>query len=276
MPKRVLVTGGAGLIGFHAAKLYEAQGDEVVVMDNLERSDLLGHSVTSERMMFNVDALGQNIQWWDLDVSDQNSWRGVGKFDTILHFAGQCGVPTSIASPRRDWEVNANGTLNVLEYAREHGSTVCLASTNKVYPLHTGWVRQDDRWVFENQVWRKHGFPTVPSLIGARTPYGNSKMAADLLCQEWAHTYGIKTGIFRMSCIYGPNQMGFEEQGWATYFVICCLKGWPITIFGDGHQTRDMLYVEDCVRAYEAFAESDLKHGVFNLGGGPSNTMTLL
>ena len=112
--------------------------------------------------------------------------------------------------------------------------------------------------------------------MGPRTPYGASKYSADILCQEYAHTYGVKTGVFRMSCIYGPAQFGFAEQGWAMWFVHAALKRLPLTIFGDGKQVRDMLYVEDCVKAYDAFHKSDLKHGVFNLGGGPKNTLSLI
>jgi CDP-paratose 2-epimerase len=95
------------------------------------------------------------------------------------------------------------------------------------------------------------------------------------MCQEWSNTYGVRTGVFRMSCIYGPNQFGFEEQGWATWFIIAAMKGKPITIYGDGDQVRDMLYVEDCVEAYDRFLRSDLKHGVFNLGGGVHNTLSI-
>ncbi|MCI0560227.1 MAG: NAD-dependent epimerase/dehydratase family protein, partial [Nitrososphaera sp.] len=169
----------------------------------------------------------------------------------------------------------ANGTINALEYCREVGATLCLASTNKVYPIHDDgriWVKKGDRWTlpdFEN------GIPVDARFAGARTPYGNSKMAADLLCQEWSHTYKVRTGIFRMSCVAGEQQFGFEEQGWLSYFVIAAMKGWPITIFGDGCQVRDVLNVEDCVKAYDAFVVSERLHGLYNLGGGPVHTTSL-
>lgn len=274
---KVLVTGGCGLIGYHAAMFYHRKGDEVVVVDNLERSVLLGHDkVSLERMSFNkrlLDAAGVKV--FTNDIVDKRAFRYVKNTDFIVHMAGQCGVPTSISNPRRDWEVNADGTLNVLEHARETGAAVAFASTNKVYPIHEGFVKLGDKWHFENNQWDEFGFPVTNDLVGARTPYGNSKMAADLMCQEWSHTYGIRTGVFRMSCIYGPNQMGFEEQGWATWFLIAAMKGLPITVFGDGCQVRDMLYVEDAVNAYDSFFRSPVHSGVWNLGGGPTQTLTL-
>jgi len=275
---RVLVTGGCGLIGYHAAKYYHEAGHEVDVIDNLERSYLLGHKVSMERERFNENLL------WDMgvsighyDVSESVSFDQYDGHDVVIHMAGQCGVPTSIDNPRRDFEVNTIGTFNVLEYARKHGAAVVMASTNKVYPLHDGFMLNDDvdRWEFSIPNWHRKGFPITNELVGARTPYGNSKYMADLLCQEYAHTYGVRTGVFRMSCIYGPNQFGFEEQGWATWFIIATLKGLPLTIYGDGMQVRDMLYVEDCVAAYDAFVQSDIKHGVWNLGGGVGNTLSL-
>ena len=274
---RVLVTGGCGLIGFHAAKYYKAQGHQVDVIDSLERSKLLGHEVSIEREIFNQEALiDMGILVWPSDVSDPASFATLQGHDVILHFAGQCGVPSSIEDPRRDFEVNALGTFNVLEYARKWDAVVAYASTNKVYPIHGGFVKRANRWGFEHPTWDMYGVPVTGSLSGARTPYGTSKYTGDLLCQEYAHTYGLRTGVFRMSCIYGANQvMGFEEQGWAVWFAIAALKGLPLNIFGDGDQVRDMLYVEDCVRAYDAFIQSDVHNGVWNLGGGPENTLTL-
>ena len=273
---RVLVTGGCGLIGFHTAKHYRELGYEVDVMDNLERSDLLGHEVSDERKNFNKNLLQDlGVHVYQYDVSKEESWGIFSGHDVIVHLAAQCGVPTSIANPRRDYEVNLFGTFNALEYARRHDSKFVFASTNKVYPIHDMFVHKEKRWHFTNPSWAVHGFPVNNDLTGSRTPYGWSKYSADLLCQEYYHTYGIRTGVFRMSCIYGPNQFGFEEQGWATWLVIATEKGLPITIYGDGDQVRDMLYVEDVVRAYDSFVQSDVEHGVYNLGGGVENTLSL-
>lgn len=275
---KVLVTGGCGMIGFHAAKYYKTQGHHVDVIDNLERSKLLGHEVSYQRKVYNKELLKDlGISYYPYDVSEESSFDHLEGHDIIIHMAAQCGVPTSIANPRRDFEVNVQGTFNVLEYARKHNSTVIYASTNKVYPIHgdNTFVKYYNKWYFKNKQWANFGFPVQNDLIGARTPYGWSKYAGDLLCQEFSHTYGLRTGVFRMSCIYGTNQFGFEEQGWATWFCIAAKKKLPIVIFGDGCQTRDMLYVTDAIEAYDQFVKSDFQHAVFNLGGGPENTLSL-
>lgn len=274
---RVLVTGGCGLVGYHTAKYYLNEGYEVDVMDNFERSSLLGHEISQTRKYFNYELLKKQglAEFYPWDVSKADHWREVRGHDLVVHLAGQCGVPTSIQNPRRDFEVNADGTFNALEHARKHGAALVYASTNKVYPIHHGFVKVDGKWQFEDKYHSKHGFPVLNTLAGARTPYGTSKYVGDLLCQEYAHTYGLRTGVFRMSCIYGPNQFGFEEQGWATWFLIAAMKQLPITIYGDGDQTRDMLYVEDLVRAYDSFAQSSIHNGVWNVGGGPNNVLSL-
>lgn len=283
-----LVTGAAGLVGFNACKFLRAQGHEVIGMDNLERSALLGHDVSSTRRSFNWNQLDSKygVRTIFSDISQNNHFSMIPKnwCDGIIHLAGQCGVPTSVADPRRDFEINTLGTFNVLEYARaerERGrnTKVAFASTNKVYNLHAGWMLQGERWRWTSESWHRSGFPTdmTSSLLkGSRTPYGNSKFMADAMMQEWYHMYGVPTGVFRMSCIYGPNQMGFEEQGWLTYFIIQAYKNNAINVFGDGKQVRDVLYVDDLVKAYYAFLTSTkVNHGVWNTGGGPHNTLSL-
>lgn len=264
------------MIGYHIAKHQKHLGNDVIVIDNLERSSLLGHEVSETRKYFNQsDLKSRNIVVINEDISKEVTFDSIPPVDAIYHLAAQCGVPTSIANPRRDFEVNSLGTLNVLEFARETGAAVAYASTNKVYPLHNLFVKEGNRWRFQRDDFAKFGFPESNNYVGARTPYGTSKYCGDLLCQEYSHTYGVRTGVFRMSCIYGPNQFGFEEQGWAVWFMIATMKGWPITVFGDGDQVRDMLHVSDVVDAYTSFIKSDVKHGIWNLGGGPENTLSI-
>jgi len=295
---RILVTGGGGLIGFHIAKYYLSQGHDVIIMDNLERSQLLGHSVTEKRSRYNLDELhklgaidcrnpsgvfprGESKSVFFCDVSKSTNWDYLSKehanIDVIFHMAAQCGVPTSISDPRRDFDINTVGTFNMLEYARNYGSRVCYASSNKVYPLHTGWFKEGKRWIWSNPDHHRYGFPvTACDNQGSRTPYGASKFAGDILCQEYYHIYGVPTGVFRKSCIFGDHQFSFQDQGWLVHFIIATLKGDPIKIFGDGNQVRDVLWVEDLVRAYDAFATSDtIDHGVWNTGGGPQFTLSL-
>lgn len=278
---KVLITGGCGLIGYNTAKYYLNKNCQVSVIDNLERSTLLGYKVSEKRQMYNALALHQmGADIFYRDVSIPETWKIVdsekGNFDVIVHLAAQCGVPTSLNDPGRDFEVNTVGTFNMLEMARKWNAKVVYASTNKVYPLHDMWTKKADRWIWAVPQWHEHGFPTSAMDRDSRTPYGASKYCGDVLCQEFFHSFGVRTGIFRMSCIYGPNQFGFEEQGWLVWFIIATLKELPIKIYGDGCQVRDCLYVGDLVRAYDSFVQNDeLDHGVWNMGGGPEFTLSL-
>jgi CDP-paratose 2-epimerase len=284
---RILVTGGGGFIGFNIVKFYAEQGCDVIVMDSLERSTLLGHSsdVHPGRFKLNLEKAKayRNVQIVQYpNVSHRDNWhtllKDYGEVDVIFHMAAQCGVPTSIADPYRDFQINAAGTVYMLEYARQCGAKVIYASSNKVYPIHDGWElgAKGSRYIWESPLRRKHGFPErdMP-LSGSRTPYGASKYSGEHYCEEFCHAYGVQVGIFRMSCIYGPHQLGFEEQGWAAWFAIANRKGYPINIFGDGKQVRDMLWVEDLIKLYDKFVDADIDFGVFNAGGGPDNSVTL-
>jgi CDP-paratose 2-epimerase len=284
---KILVTGGCGLVGYHLSKWNLEQGHEVHVFDNLERSKLLGHNISYKRKNFNKDVLTKmGVNVYHIDVSEFDQLHNFKKyeFEVIYHMAAQCGVPPSINNPIRDFQVNALGTLNMLEKARQDDSVFVYASTNKVYNLHEGWKLGGDRWEWSNPTWDEFGFPVdagnYPGMLkGSRTPYGVSKYTGDLYCQEYANLFNVRTGVFRKSCIYGTNQFSFEEQGWATWFIIAALKDLPITVYGDGKQVRDMLWVEDTVAAYDAYAQAALegrvKHGVWNLGGGPNFTLSI-
>lgn len=221
----------------------------------------------------------------ELDISKQDTIERLsskhGHFDFIFHLAAQCGVPPSIKHPRRDFEVNALGTLNVLEYARLRGDCgVVYASTNKVYPIHAGWEREDGRWRWSDKRLHKFGWPVEGMRSdlcqGTRTPYGASKYTGDLYCQEYAQLYNLRIGVFRMSCIAGEHQLSYAEQGWITWFALANAQGREdTTVFGDGQQVRDVLHVSDVVSAYDAFVRSPVQHGVWNLGGGPGQATSL-
>jgi CDP-paratose 2-epimerase len=174
---------------------------------------------------------------------------------------------------------NALGTFRVLEAARRHEvGSVVFCSTNKVYGDRVNRVpvvEQETRYEFGEE------FATgIPESFGLdlceHTPYGCSKLTGDLYMQDYAHLYGIKTGVFRMSCIFGTRQFGMEDQGWVAWFTIAALTGKPITVYGDGKQVRDLLWADDLVAAYRAFLGSDRAHGVYNMGGGPEKTLSLL
>ncbi|PMP77388.1 MAG: CDP-paratose 2-epimerase, partial [Chloroflexus aggregans] len=195
----------------------------------------------------------------------------------VYHLAGQVAVTTSVQDPRSDFEINALGTLNILEAARlaPEPPIVFFASTNKVY----GGMETVDV-VEEATRYRYRDLPNgVPEyqLLDFHSPYGCSKGAADQYVRDYARIYGLKTVVFRQSCIYGPRQFGVEDQGWAAHFAIAALLERPITIYGDGKQVRDMLYVDDLIAAYMAALERiDRVSGrIYNIGGGPQNALSI-
>ena len=186
---------------------------------------------------------------------------------------------TSVLDPREDFEVNALGTINVLEAARLSDSITLFCSTNKVYGENVNMIPVKEgpkSYSFKDPTYEK-GIPeSFPIDRTGHSPYGASKLAADVYVQDYAHTYGLKTAVFRMSCIYGERQFGVEDQGWLAWFVIATLTERPITIYGDGKQVRDVLHVDDLVDAFTRFVDSKARHGVFNMGGGNKNTLSLL
>ena len=277
---RILITGGAGFIGSHVAEYYAKRGEEVVVLDNLSRTKILGKVVGDP--LYNWKYLKQygNVKLVKGDIRNFEQVRDAARdVDAIIHTAAQVAVTTSIANPRIDFEINALGTFNVLEAARLEDASLIFTSTNKVYGENVNKIpviEKETRYEYADPKFRE-GIPeTFPIDLTSHSPYGCSKLAADIYVQDYAHTYGLKTGVFRMSCIYGERQFGVEDQGWVSWLTIATLTGKPITIYGDGKQVRDVLYVEDLIDAFDRFLNSKLKHEVFNIGGGPKNTLSLL
>lgn len=280
MAKRVLVTGGAGLVGSHTAEYYAKKDYEVIVLDNLMRSQLFGYDKQSVEHNWNYLGKYRNIKRIKGDIRNEEDVRkamGDG-VDIIAHTAGQPGVPSSVRMPKEDFSINAFGTLNVLECARGicPKAAFIYCSTNKVYGENIDKIpirELEKRYIYDGV----SGIAEEMSIDHCgHTPYGASKYVGDIYTQEYAHIYGMKTAVFRMSCIYGTRQFGFEDQGWVAWFVIATLTNKPITIYGNGKQVRDILYVEDLIKAYDLFVESDIKHAVYNIGGGPENTISLL
>ena len=278
---KILITGAAGMIGSHAAEYYARRGDQVVALDNLMRSRLFGSKHKSVEYNWDYLADFSNITRIVGDVRNEADVRkalGSG-VDAILHAAGQPGVFFSLQNPVEDFSLNAQGTLMVLEGVRQvcPKARLIYCSTNKVYGQGIDTVplkEEATRYVFQGDL---RAIPeNYPIDHVGHTPYGASKYVADLYVQEYAHAYGMQTGIFRMSCIYGTRQFGFEDQGWLAWFIICALKSKPLTIYGNGKQVRDVLFVSDLIAAYDAFFKSSISHGIYNMGGGPDNTLSLL
>ncbi|WP_298814825.1 SDR family NAD(P)-dependent oxidoreductase [uncultured Sphingomonas sp.] len=271
----VLVTGGAGFIGANLAYRLADTGHDVIVYDALARAGVRR----------NLDWLrsrhGNRVRFVEADVRDaERVQEAVKGASAVFHFAAQVAVTTSLADPMDDFATNIAGTLNVLEAVRHHApqAPVIFASTNKVYGDLTdlNFALEGDRYVPVDAEVRAHGIGEGRPL-DFHTPYGVSKGAADQYVLDYARSYGLKTAVMRMSCIYGQRQMGTEDQGWVAHFLISALKGRPITLYGDGCQVRDILDVSDAVDAYlAAWARIDDVSGrAFNLGGGPDNAVSL-
>jgi len=273
MQRKYLVTGGAGFIGTNCVARLLERGEEVVVYDNLSRA---GGPRNLEwlRATYGADSFKVVVG----DLRDAALLAAAARdADVIIHLAGQVAVTTSVLHPREDFEDNALGTFNVLEAARLSGKNpiVLYASTNKVYGgmEDVEIIEKENRYEYADL---PYGMPeTYP--LDFHSPYGCSKGTGDQYARDYARIYGLPTVVFRQSTIYGPHQFGIEDQGWMAWLMIAALTGKPITIYGDGKQIRDMLYVEDLLGAYDAAVEkiADVAGQVFNLGGGPENTISI-
>ncbi|HSU67493.1 MAG TPA: NAD-dependent epimerase/dehydratase family protein [Tepidisphaeraceae bacterium] len=272
----ILITGGSGFIGTNLAHRILASGKPVLLFDNLSRPG------AERNLQWLRETHGQLVQIEVADVQDQHVLRSaVRKASQVFHFAAQVAVTTSLVNSIHDFEVNARGTLNLLEAIRsmDDPPPLVFTSTNKVYGgLPDVKLRvRDGRYEPENEKIRENGIGEWRPL-DFHSPYGCSKGAADQYVIDYARTFGLPAAVFRMSCIYGPHQFGNEDQGWVAHFLIRALQGKPITLYGDGMQVRDILFVEDLVDAF-LLAQAhmpDVSGQAFNLGGGPENTISLI
>jgi CDP-paratose 2-epimerase len=269
--QQILVTGGAGFIGSNLADTLLNEGHRVRVFDALLRPG-------SELNLAWLQTSHPNLEYVHGDIRDHEAVTdAVAGVDLIYHLAAQVAVTSSVTEPKADFEINALGTFNVLEAARQSDRQpiVVYTSTNKVY----GGI--DDVVVEERP--GRYEFRDLPCGIAENqaldfhSPYGCSKGAGDQYVRDYARIYGLRTVVFRMSCIYGPRQFGNEDQGWLAHFIIAALTGKPLTIYGDGKQVRDVLFVEDLVRAFRLAAQKiDVTAGqVYNIGGGPANALAV-
>lgn len=270
--RKIFITGGAGFIGSNAAAWFSRKGDSVTVFDNFSRKGTRDNAVWLKSECPDVAIVEGDIR--DLEAVKA----AMAGHDVVLHLAGQVAVTTSVVDPREDFEVNALGSFNVLEAARamEKSPVMIYSSTNKVYGGMEDVVveEQNGRYFYKDLV---NGVPESRGL-DFHSPYGCSKGAADQYFIDYARIYGMKTVVMRQSCIYGYRQFGVEDQGWVAWFAIAALFKRPLTIFGDGKQVRDVLFIDDLIEAYDmAIKNIDQCAGqAFNIGGGATNTLSLL
>jgi CDP-paratose 2-epimerase len=269
----ILITGGAGFIGTNSAVHFAERGWDVTIVDNLSRRG-------TERNLSWLQQKCPSVRFHRADIRDFEALSDIvsaSRPDMVLHLAAQVAVTTSYLNPREDFEINAAGSFNVMEAVRLRApeAFVLYASTNKVYGgMETVPVQR-----------LEHGYAFVDMPAGVpedqpldfHSPYGCSKGVADQYTIDYARIYDLQTCSFRQSCIYGIRQFGIEDQGWVAWFSIAALLSKPITLYGDGWQTRDVLNVQDLARAYEAAwnHRHEVSGQAFNIGGGPSNTLCL-
>lgn len=274
MSRNLLITGGAGFIGVNAADRFLRAGEHVTIFDNFQRAG----SRENARWLSEVHGSRVRIVEGDIRQTDDALTRLAEQSDVILHLAAQVAVTTSVTNPREDFDINALGTFNVLEAARASSRSpiVLYSSTNKVYGkmADVAVEERDGRYVYRDVA---GGIPESRPLE-FYSPYGCSKGAGDQYVMDYARIYNMRTVVFRQSCIYGPHQFGIEDQGWVAWFAIQALRQRGFTIYGDGKQVRDVLFVDDLLSAFEAaIAHIDRTSGqAYNIGGGPDNTLSLL
>ncbi len=272
----VVITGGSGFIGSNLADSFLQGGEDVVILDNLGRQGV------DQNLAWLMERHGRRVHPVLADVRDLRGIETAFKdAKAVFHFAAQTAVTTSLAHPIDDFEANARGTINVLEAVRKAGKNapVIFASTNKVYGAleDLEMLEVEDRYIPVHEDVRSHGIGENRPLDFC-TPYGCSKGVADQYVLDYAKSYSIPTAVLRMSCIYGPRQFGTEDQGWVAHFLIRALSGEPISIYGDGKQVRDILHVDDAVKAYRSVLANigRVKGSAFNLGGGPLNAVSIV
>ena len=271
----VLVTGGAGFIGANLADRLASEGHDVLVYDNLARPGV------DANVAWLLERWGTRVTFIRADVREVDTLvRAVREAAVVFHYAAQVAVTTSMERPLEDFATNVEGTLCVLEAIRLRREPIPLlySSTNKVYgDLHDVELERTEEGCLPRDGTRRRAGVSETRPLDFHTPYGCSKGAADQYVLDYCRSFGVPTCVLRMSCIYGRRQMGTEDQGWVAHFALRALERQPVTIYGDGHQVRDILWVDDAVTAYvEAWRHIHRTAGrAFNLGGGSENAVSL-
>jgi len=267
----ILITGGLGFIGINTALRYINKADNIILFDNLNK---LG-SLDNLKLVENNPIV--KFEKGDLrSLNDVERVFKSNKFDLIFHLGAQTAVTTSLDNPTMDFETNAIGTFNVLECMRKYAKDgkLLFSSTNKVYgDLNDRVLNElETRYVFAEDI---DGIGE-DEILDFYSPYGCSKGTADQYVRDYSRIYGLDTVVIRQSCIYGTYQNGTEDQGWVAWFVKRFLENGSITIFGDGKQVRDILFIDDLIDFYELVVKKSKPGDIFNMGGGTNNTVSIL
>ncbi len=282
---RVLVTGSAGLIGSEAVEFFDGLGFDVHGVDNNMRADFFGPGGDTTWNRQRLEATCRRYTHHDLDIRDRvavDQLVAAGRYELGIHAAAQPSHDHAASRAFDDWDVNAGGTLNLLEAARRHtpDAVFITVSTNKVYgdnPNRVPLVELDTRWDYADPS-MSEGIDESMSLDHCtHSLFGASKVAADVLTQEYGRYFGLRTGAFRGGCLTGPHHAGVELHGFLSYLVLTALREGAYTIYGyKGKQVRDQLHSADVIGAFWAFAQDPRPGEAYNLGGGKANAASLL
>jgi len=285
----VIITGSGGLIGSEAVRFYAQQADVVVGIDNDMRASFFGPEASTN---WNVEALRSRFDNYRHEAVDIRDAEAIGKVfgrygrdvELVIHTAAQPSHDWAARDPRTDFTVNANGTLELLEATRQHtdGATFIFTSTNKVYgdrPNELPLVERETRWeVDPSHPYAQHGIDEAMSVDACtHSLFGASKLAADVLVQEYGRYFGLPTAIFRGGCLTGPDHSGTQLHGFLAYLMKCVATGQPYSVFGyRGKQVRDNIHSSDLIAAFDAFARNPRVAEVYNIGGGPESNCSML
>lgn len=271
---KILITGGVGFIGVNAAANFAKKGHSVVIIDNFSRRGVENNAKILKKIYPDIKIIKDDV----MKVASYLSY--LKKTDVVLHLAAQTAVTTSIEDPQTDFNYNVVSSFTLLNNLKKHNrkAIIIYSSTNKIYgDLSDHSLHLDKKQKKYIDACHKEGIDESQQ-INPISAYGCSKAAADFYFTDFARMYEMKTIVFRQSCIYGPFQIGAEDQGWVAHFTKQFLNKAPINIFGDGYQVRDLLYVDDLIEVYESAIKKidKVKGQVFNIGGGVKNAHSLL
>lgn len=281
MDNTVLITGGAGLVGSECCRLFSENGWNVISVDNYTRGKIFGDDGNTQNNMRSI-IKEFNIEHHEIDIRDEEIVKLIKSADAIVHTASQPSHPKSIEIPIEDFQINAWGTLFLLENTRKFNKNApfVFCSTNKVYgemPNYFSYKKVNKRLEpIDPSLW--NGFDESLRIDrNMHTPFGVSKITADLYTQEYAYIYGLKTGIFRMGCITGGAAKAVEMHNWEPYFVKKALTGELLNVFGNGgYQVRDVIHAKDLAKLFYEFILNPRAGEVYNIGGGRKNSISLL
>jgi len=281
----VLITGSSGLIGSEAVTFFDRLGFAVTGVDNNMRADFFGPQGDTTWNRQRLQATCSHFTHVDLDIRAREQMFHLfanNPFDLVIHAAAQPSHDLAARCPLDDFDVNAGGTLNLLEATRQHAPEAVFVylSTNKVYgdgPNRVELTEHPTRWDYADPAYAQ-GIPeTFPVDHCLHSLFGVSKLAGDLMAQEYGRYYGMNTGIFRGGCLTGPHHAGVELHGFLSYLTMVALQEGDYTVFGyGGKQVRDQIHSHDVIQALWSFAQDPRPGEVYNLGGGKENAASLL